>query len=147
MLTNGASNFLHYLENFLFVGPAADDTTGVSLQRALDMCTQISFPVSNHKTVWPTHKLTFLGIEIDTIAGTMSLPIEKMQKIQELLATWVDRKAAPKRDLLSPLGHASTVVRPGRTFVRHLIDATTQASAPHHYVRLNTSAEQISCGG
>ena len=53
---------------------------------------------------------------------------------------WGQRKAAPKRELLSLLGHlshASSVVPPGRTFVRHLITASTQASAPHHFVRLN----------
>ncbi len=104
------------------------------------MCAHISFPVSHHKTVGPSHTLTFLGIEIDTRAGTMSLPPDKLHQLQTLLTTWQDRKAAPKRDLLSLLGHlshASTVVRSGRIFVRHLIEAAKHATAPHHYVRLN----------
>ena len=115
MLTNGTSNFLHYLDNFLFMGPPSDNTTHRSLQLALETCAQLSFPVSHHKTVTPTHRLSFLGIEIDTVAGTLFLPTEKLERLRTLLIHWQDRKAAPKRDLLSLLGHlshASSVVRP-----------------------------------
>ena len=139
MLTNGASNFLHYLDNFLFMGPPSDNTTHRSLQLALETCAQLSFPVSHHKTVIPTHRLSFLGIEIDTVAGTLFLPTEKLEHLPTLLIHWQDRKVAPKRDLLSllsHLSHASSVVCPGRIFVRHQIDASTQATAPRHFVHL-----------
>ena len=140
MVSIGVSSFLHYLDNFLFMGPATDSTTDTSLQLALSTCAQISFPVSHHKTVGPTHKLTFLGIEIDTIAGTKSLPVDKLHRLKELLSEWQDRTSAPKRDLLSlldHLSHASTVIRPGRIFVCHLIEYAKQVNALHHYVRLN----------
>ena len=94
---------------------------------------------TKHKAVTHTHRLTFLGIEIYTSTGTLSLPHEKLERLQSLLIDWRDRKAVPKRDLLSLLGHlshASTVIRPGRIFVRHLIDASTHVFAPHHFVRL-----------
>ena len=140
MLTNGAANFLHYLDDFLFMGPAGNSSTKCSLQIALETCEQVGFPVSNKQTVHPTHKLTFLGIEIDTVAGTLALPPDKLLRLRALLLEWQDRRAAKKKDLLSLLGHlshASTVVRPGRVFVRHLIDASTLATAPHHLVRLS----------
>ena len=140
MLTNGATNFLHYLDDFLFMGPAGNSSTKRSLQIALETCEQVGFPISNKKTVHPTHKLTFLGIEIDTVAGTLALPPDKLLRLHTLLLEWQDRQAAKKKDLLSLLGHlshASTVVRPGRVFVRHLIDASTLATAPHHFVRLS----------
>ena len=140
MLVNGTCNFLHYLDDFLFMGPLSDNTTQQSLQIALQTCEQVGFPVAHRKTVNPTQRLAFLGIEIDTTAGTLSLPSEKLRRLRTLLAEWQDRRAAKKRDLLSLLGHlshASTVVRPGRIFVRHLIDASTQAGAPHHFVRLS----------
>ena len=140
MFVNGTRHFLHYLDDFLFVGPPSDSTTLKSLHLALNTCAQISFPVSHHKTVGPTTNLTFLGIEINTIEGILSLPEEKMSRLHDSLMSWKDRKSAPKRDfqsLLGHLSHASSVVRPGRIFVRHLIDASCQASAPHHYIRLN----------
>ena len=86
MVSNGVSSFLYYLDDFLFMGPATDSTTYTFLQLALSTCAQISFPVSHHKTVGPTHKLTFLGIEIDTIVGTKSLPSDKLHRLKELLS-------------------------------------------------------------
>ncbi len=140
MMVNGATGFLHYLDDFLFVGPRGSHITNTSLEVALSTCATISFPVSHQKTVYPSTTLTFLGIEINTDAGTLSLPREKLIKLKAMLSLWHSRKAAPKRDLLSLLGHlahASTVIHPGRTFVRHLIEASTLATAPHHYIRLN----------
>ena len=91
MLTNRAANFLHYLDDFLFMGPAGNSSTKCSLQIALETCKQVGFPVSNKKTIHPTHKLTFLGIEIDTVTGTLALPPDKLLRLRALLLEWQDR--------------------------------------------------------
>ena len=140
IMTQGTSGFIHYLDDFLLIGPPGTETTNRHLATAIETCGNLGFPVADHKTVTASTTITFLGIQIDSVAGTVSLPLEKLQALQNTLLAWGQRKAAPKRELLSLLGHlsyASSVVPPGRTFVHHLITASTQVSAPHHFVRLN----------
>ncbi len=139
-MTQGVSGFIHYLDDFLVVGPPGIETTNRHLATAIETCGRLGFPVADHKTITASTTTTFLGIQIDSVAGTVSLPVEKLQALRNMLEAWGQRKAAPKRKLLCllcHLSHASFVVPPGRTFVRHLITASTQASAPHHFVRLN----------
>ena len=141
-MRRGALGFLYYLDDFLFVGPPQSNMVNCSLDIALRTVQELGFPSAPHKTVRSTTRLVFLGIVIDSEAGTLSLPQEKLDKLRESLSAWGDRKAAPKRELLSLIGHlshAATVVPPGRAFVRHLINTSSQASALHHFVRLNRS--------
>lgn len=61
----------------------------------------------------PTTCLTFLGIELDTIALTARLPEDKLQRLQAMLLAWQDRKVCTKRELLSLVGdlqHATMLV-------------------------------------
>ena len=51
------------------------------------------------------------------------LPPDKLARIQELLKTWLPRKKANKRQILSLVGtlqHATKVVRPGRSSVSRM---------------------------
>ena len=53
------------------------------------------------------------------------------------------RRSGKKRYLLSLIGvlqHVATVVKPGRTFVRSLIDASTTVKSLEHYIHLNAHA-------
>lgn len=68
--------------------------------------------------------LEFLGILLDTIRMEAQLPEEKFVKIQATIHEWLGKKKATKREILSLVGllqHAAKVVRPGRTFVRHIV--------------------------
>ena len=98
---------------------------------------------AHHKTEGPETSLTFLGIEIDTIRLQLSLPMEKVQCLQDLLFRWRSRKAYTKKELESLLGHlchAATVIRPGRVFLRNHFCLPSRVSNPCHFVRLNMDA-------
>ena len=92
----------------------------------------------------PTTTLVFLGIELDTVAMEMRLPADKLARLLQTLTEWRGKKACRKRELLSIIGvlsHACKVVRPGRTFLRRLIDLSVAViSKPDHFIRLNQSA-------
>ena len=127
---------LHYLDDFLFLGSPGDMACATAL---LDTCRQLGVPVATHKTEGPATQLTFLGIQVDTQAMSLSLPQEKLARTRALVLAWRSRQAATKRELQSLIGHlshAALVVLPGRTFLRRMIDLTKTATHPRHHVRL-----------
>ena len=88
----------------------------------------------------PATTLPFLGIELDSIAFELCLPLDKLQRLKEVLSSWRNQHSCKKRELLSLIGllsHACKVVRAGRSFLRRLIDLSTVPKHPDHFVRLN----------
>ena len=130
---------LHYLDDFLFLGPPGSPRCALALQQALDMCRALGVPVAAHKTEGPATKLTFLGIQINTDTMSLSLPRDKLLRILSLVLSWRSRQAATRRELQSLIGHlshAAFVVLPGRIFLRRMIGLMKTASQPRHHVRL-----------
>ena len=143
----GVHTALHYLDDFLVLGPPGTPVCGEALATTLALCAELGFPVADDKTEGPATVLMFLGIEIDTIQQQVRLPEDKLGRLASTIASWMrqtePRRSAKKRDLLSLLGllhHAATVVRPGRAFLRSLIDAAKTVQALEHRVHLNCAA-------
>ena len=62
----------------------------------------------------------------------------------QLLQQWRERKKCTKRELLSlidSLSFASKVVKPGRMFMRRLIELSTSVTLIHHRVTLNAESK------
>ena len=121
----GVRHIFHYLDDFLIVGPPASPECAEGLALLNQACSALGVPIAGHKCEGPTTCLTFLGIEIDTVAGQLRLPAEKLGRLKVLLQEWGDRKACRRRDLESLIGilnHAAKVVRSGRTFLRRMLD-------------------------
>ena len=76
-------------------------------------------------TSWDT-RMEMLGWMIDTVAMTISVTQEKVEQLQALLAQWpVERKVAPVKEVRSLLGrllHLCEVVRPGKFFIRRILN-------------------------
>ena len=150
MHLQGVDPSIHYLDDFLLFGPPASSACAESLATALSVCDRLGVPIAGGKTEGPATSLTFLGIQIDMRAMQLSLPREKLHDLKGRLNHWMQsgelstpRRSGKKRDLLSLIGvlqHAATVVKPGRTFVRSLIDASTTVKSLEHYIHLNAHA-------
>ena len=85
----------------------------------------VGAPVAEHKRDGPTTCLTFLGIEVDTQAGTLRLPTDKFCRLQALLSDWDNRKDCSCREqesLIVLLNHICKVIRSGWSFLRMMID-------------------------
>ena len=81
----------------------------------------------------PTTRLTFLGIEFDTVGMTMRLPQDKLTELQRRIHETLHTSKTTLRDLQSIIGllnFASQVVASGRAFIRRLIDATIGVKRP-----------------
>ena len=74
MQQEGVVNSVHYLDDFLFWGPPSSPECGASLMKAIEVCHRLGLPTAPHKTVNPSTVLTFLGIEIDSMAQALRLP-------------------------------------------------------------------------
>lgn len=130
----------HYIDDFITVGAPGSDECTRNVQLMLQTCESAGVPVEESKSEGPASSLTFLGIEIDSVAMELRLPADKLTQLQTLLMQWRGKKACTKRELLSIIGslsHACKVVRPGRSFLRRLIDLAKLATRPHHHLRLS----------
>ena len=70
----------------------------------------------------------------------LRLPGDKLSRLRLTLSKWEHRRVATKHDLqvlIGLLSNAAAVVRPGRVFIRHLIDAEKVPHHQSHKVRLN----------
>ena len=63
----GVIHQLHYLDDFLVLGPPDDPECGQALSRTLQVCQDLGVPIAAHKTEGPSKQLTFLGIQVDSI--------------------------------------------------------------------------------
>ncbi len=104
--------------------------------------------------------ITFLGMELNTRRSmVMRLPEERLKALKRMLREWRGMKSCTRREnvkgmargmksctrreLESIVGHlrfASRAVRPGRAFMRRLVDLGTTVKQRDRRVRLNLSA-------
>ena len=127
----GIDCVIHYIDDFLFVIKSRTEADG-HLERALDLCRRLGIPMSAAKTEGPCTALIFLGILLDTVAMTASLPAEKLAEIRRLAEVWASKSSATAKELQSlagTLAFACCVVRPGRFFIRSLFARAAQMKA------------------
>ena len=143
MIRHGVSWVVHYLDDFLTLGPGGSQECGSNMSSMFDVCMKAGLPIEPSKTVGPAAAICFLGMELDSNEGTIRLPADKLRDLKAQLRTWRTRRACRKRELLSLLGllnHACKAVRVGRAFLRRLIDVSTRAKQLDHFIRLNEEA-------
>ena len=103
-------------------------------------CEELGVPLAMDKCAGPATCNDFLGIEVDSVAGTLRLPADKLQCLLATLDSWGDRKVCRLSELQSLVGllnHACNVVRPGRSFLRQMIDLLSCRGGASHHIRLN----------
>ena len=143
MYEAGLTFGLHYLDDFFFAGRAHEWTCHADLSLVLLTCARLGVPVATDKVKGPIPVLTFLGIQLDSVAGCLRLPARKLERLKSELARPLCARAVSKRNLLSVIGllhHAATVNRSGRAFLRRLINLSMVPRHMDHYVRLNKEA-------
>ena len=97
------------------------------------------------KTCGPATTLSFAGIELDSICSEARLPIEKIHKSAQLISEFLGRKKVTLKKVQSLSGllnFACSVIKPGRAFLRRLIDLTIGIRSPHHLIRLNKEVKE-----
>ena len=76
----GIPTMRHYLDDFIIIAPPHSGQCRDFLQILNLECRRLGVPISNHKRDGPKTCLTCLGIEVDTLAGQLRLPADKLQR-------------------------------------------------------------------
>ena len=136
----GVTELLHYLDDFLTIGPPMSSRCQQNLDTIKRVCTQLGVPLAVEKVEGPTTSLSFLGITIDTMKMEARLPDDKLARIRHLIDTWLHKKSATKREILSLVGllqHATKIVHSERTFVSRMYATAAKLKQMHYFTRLN----------
>lgn len=136
----GVKFVIHYGDDFLLIGPPGSLDCARALEMVRQVFRRLGIPIALNKLEGPVWCLTFLGIEIDTLAMELRLPAEKLRELKLLVGEWLESRRSRTRDelesLIGKLNHACKVVRPGKTFMRRMFELLTGTRRAHHHIRL-----------
>ena len=138
----GITYIVHYLDDFFLCAPSAGECQ-VHMDTVMSLFTELGVPLAEDKSVGPATSVCYLGIEIDSKAQVVRLPADKFAELLATLHLWRRKKKCTKRELLSLIGSlsfASKVVKPGRMFLRRLINLSTTVSDLNHHISLNAES-------
>ena len=136
----GISCILHYLDDFLIIGPPHSHVCKQNLDIFMQLCDNLGIPLASEKIKGPSTSLSFLGICLDTARMEIRLLNDKLSRIRSTLARWLHKKIATKREILSLVGllqHTTKVVRCGRTFIARMYATGAKVRELHFFTRLN----------
>ena len=134
-------NNTNYLDDFFFVA-LQKFICDQNIQLFLNICREISFPVSLEKTFWGTTRLTFLGLLIDTELKMIFVPLEKINKALDLIEILLQKKKGTVKQIQRMCGIFNFFTRcviPARTFTRRLYSTLSNRTTnlqPHHHVNI-----------
>lgn len=127
-----------YLDDFWIAAPSQCDCLH-ALNELIGLLRQLGFQINWNKVEGPTQRLTFLGIQIDTVAGHLSLNDTKTNALLLTLEEFLSRTRASRRQLerlAGRLSWASCVVPWGRLHVRRIFDLISTLKESGHKCRL-----------
>ena len=129
---------INYVDDFVWV--ATPDVARRSYDALRQLMRQLGLDVSAKKLVSPSTSAVCLGVNIDTVDTTISIPQEKLGHITAMVHEWSKKQFCTRRHLQSLLGNLLYIhkcVRPSRIFVnrmlellRHNYDATRITLTP-----------------
>lgn len=143
-MSRSGYNVISYLDDFLIID-AHEDKCQRAFALLLNILQQLGFSINWQKVVKPSQLITFLGVEINSVTESLSLPIEKLNELKSELCLWKVKKKATKKELqqlIGKLNWAARVIRGGRTFLRRIIDIMCTLKRPNHHARLCNSAKE-----
>ena len=125
-------DIINYIDDL--IGFGLPSTAHNSFKYLCELLEQLGLTISTKKLVPPTTTVTCLGVQINTIDGTISVPPDKLRKIIELCFSWESKTRVRKRDLQSLLGslmHITKCVKSSRPFLNRMLQNLREADSDH----------------
>ena len=115
-----------------FYGAESSDSSELSFQQMKSLFAELGLMDAPEKDTPPSHEMLCLGVWINTLYMTLSVPAFRIEELQLELNTWLNKRSFTKRELQQLLGKLSVVsacVRPGRVFMSRLLNALRSCSS------------------
>ena len=139
MAKKGFEAIVVYLDDFLVIGESME-ACQAAFDSLLSLLQNLGFRINWQKVVYPTQRLVFLGVLLDTVQCSMSLPEIKLMALKSYLLEFSLHRGASKRQLqvlAGKLNWACRVVYGGQTFLRRILDLMNRLNSPNAKLRLN----------
>ena len=128
-----------FLDDFLIIHDTKDGCME-ALNYLITLLRRLGFAIAWDKTLGPSQRLTFLGLQIDSVAYSLSLPEDKVSNLYDLLFSFLHRSRASCRQLqqlAGKLSWAAHVVNGGRIYLQRVLDHLRPLQKPNHKTRLS----------
>lgn len=128
-------NLDHYLDDFFFAGEANKNDCKLLMTAFANVCLRLGVPIADEKTVGPCTNIEYLGLTIDSDELLVTIPQDKINKLQDQLTSVLSKRKATLKEMQSLTGSLAFCTRAlpsGRTFNRRLYGSFK----PHHFIRL-----------
>ena len=129
-----------YLDDLIGVSPA--DEAVEAYDGLGELLLQLGLFENFVKACPPATIQIVLGVLIDTVNGTISVPSDKMEDINSLLIVWRKKRKTNKVDLQALIGKlqfVSKCVRQSRIFVNRLLETLRSFSSDNIRIKLTDS--------
>ena len=94
IMSNQNYDIINYIDDLFGFG--LPSTVHNSYKYLCELLEKLGLTISSKKLVPPSTVVTCLGVQIDTVKGTISVPPEKLQKIMLMCFTWESKKDGSK---------------------------------------------------
>ena len=88
----GVSCILHYLDDFLIIGPPYSPACKQNLSTFIQLRNSLGIPLASKKIEGPSTSLSFLDIQLDTARMKIKQPGDKLSRIKQMLAQWQQKR-------------------------------------------------------
>lgn len=105
----------------------------------------LGVPIVMEKTEGPTTVLCFLGLELDSDAMVVRIPLAKVLEITEHIQTILSKEKVTLKamqSLIGVLNFACRAIVPSRPFCRRLINSICGLTKPYHHLRIKKGMRQ-----
>ena len=136
----------HYLDDFISLAEASRREEAMrDFHTVVALAQHIGIPLAGSKLRPPSTETVFLGVTINTVDMTVSIPQEKRTRYLEVVSATLEHKKATKKALLSVAGKlmwVGRVLRPGRAFIRRIIDKAHSVREDRFLVSLDAGVRE-----
>lgn len=129
----------HYLDDFIFIGKSNSDNCSALMHTFQDICSEIGVPLNQDKTIEPTTKLTFLGLEIDTVNMLVQILLVRFKSSNFCCSIGSHRKKillSQLESLVGKLNFVSKAIPGSRAFNRRFYNVMSGVPSPYHHIRI-----------
>ena len=137
------------MDDFLIIGESRE-ACQTAFDALLALLQNLGFSISWHKVVLPTQQLVFLGILLDTVECTMSLPADKLNALHSYLLEFSLHRTASKQQLqvlAGKLNWACRIVMVGGPSLDRSLIKLAYLNHPGLSTRLKKNSLLIYIGG